>query len=270
MRASGQPSGMSNDDWLGLTPLEDGRSHLVLSAPLVRFDAKLYGGTGLALTVAAMEAQSGRDALWATVQFVGVADEGDRLDIHVEELASGGTTSQLRLTATCGERLVLASLGATARVRPDGFAARFHTMPETPGPEGAPPLRFGDFDPTPQMLAKGPFATSEFRVVDGADGARYVWVRINDWPLTRAGLAYIADFVPSAVLHAAGRLGGGTSLDNTIRYGATVSADSPWILVDSDPYFADNGYVHGAARLWSHDGTLLAVASQSAVARIFD
>jgi acyl-CoA thioesterase len=43
-----------------------------------------------------------------------------------------------------------------------------------------------------------------------------------------------------------------------------------WILIDTEPQLADSGYVHGTARLWSTDGHLLAVASQTAVAKLFD
>jgi acyl-CoA thioesterase len=83
-------------------------------------------------------------------------------------------------------------------------------------------------------------------------------------------VAYLADFVPSAVLRAAGRAGGGTSLDNSIRYGKDPTPGTDWVLILTDPYFVESGYVHGGARIWSEDGRLLAVASQTAVARILD
>jgi len=75
--------------------------------------------------------------------------------------------------------------------------------------------------------------------------------------------------VPSAVLRAAGRDGGGTSLDNSIRFGRPPEPDTEWVLVDTEPYLAHAGYVHGGARIWSPEGRLLAVAAQTAVARIF-
>jgi acyl-CoA thioesterase len=73
--------------------------------------------------------------------------------------------------------------------------------------------------------------------------------------------------VPSAVINAAGRQGGGTSLDNAMRFGPLPDTD--WILVDFDPYLASGGYAHGAARLWSSDGVLLGVASQTASVFLF-
>lgn len=257
-------------DLLGLDPMTDGRTSFVLTAPLVRFDQQLYGGTGLAVVVAAMEASTGRDAVWATVQFVGSAAEGERIEVVTEELAHGGTTSQVRVTATVGGRVILAGLGSTARARDGGFDATFGTMPEVAPPDACGPLTFGALQPPPSMKARGPFAIGDFRVAPGEHDSRYVWARLDGVPVTRPFLAYVADFVPSAVLRAVGRLGGGTSLDNSIRFGPSAAPDTRWVLMDSDPYFADNGFVHGAARVWSDDGTLVAVASQSAVARIFE
>lgn len=257
-------------DLLGLAPVVDGRSSFVLTPPLVRFDGQLFGGTGLAVVVAAMEEATDRSALWATVQFVGTAAEGERLDVEVEELAHGGTTSQVRVTATVGDRVVLAGLGSTARSREGGFEASFGTMPTVAPPADCGPLTFGAMEPPPEMKARGPFAIGDFRTSPGDHESQYVWARIDGFEVTRTVLAYIADFVPSAVLRAAGRLGGGTSLDNAMRFGPIVPAHTRWVLLDSDPYFADNGFVHGAARLWTDDGTLVAVATQSAVARIFD
>ena len=260
---------MVADDILSLAPIDDGRTSLVLTPPLVRFDGQLFGGTGLAAVVESMERVAGRDALWATVQFVGSAAEGERIDLTVEVVAAGGTTTQARITGTVDGRLVIAGLGAAARRREDGFEASFGTIPEVVAPEECPPLRFGSFDLVPGMSDRGPFAIGEYRAAPGEHGAQYVWIRLDGVHFTRSLIAYVADMVPSAVLRAAGRFGGGTSLDNTMRFGPPVPAGCEWILLDTDPYLAHNGFVHGAARVWADDGTLLAVATQSAIARVF-
>ena len=74
--------------------------------------------------------------------------------------------------------------------------------------------------------------------------------------------------VPSSVARAAGKMGGGTSLDNSLRFGRLV--DTEWILLDMDPWFGTGGYLHGAARVWAEDGTLLGVASQTSSAIVWD
>jgi acyl-CoA thioesterase len=57
-------------------------------------------------------------------------------------------------------------------------------------------------------------------------------------------------------------MGAGTSLDNSMRFGRFTETD--WILLDFDPWFAAGGYLHGGARVWAQDGTLLGFASQTA------
>jgi acyl-CoA thioesterase len=95
-----------------------------------------------------------------------------------------------------------------------------------------------------------------------------IWARMRERPLSYASLGFLADLVPTAVVRAAGRAGAGTSLDNAIRFGPRP--DTEWMLVDFDPYLAVNGYAQGAARLWAPDGTLLGVASQTAMMLLFD
>jgi acyl-CoA thioesterase len=255
------------DDWLGLERVDPDRWAFELTSGLSRFDGKLYGGTGLAAITAVMEAATGRDALWATVQFAASADIGERIVCLVEVLAHGRRTSQVRLTATVGDRIVLAGLGATGQPRSGGLEVQIGEMPAAGLPEDSPPWSPGvGFAPPAQM--RGWLELAEVREVLGHGSAMVLWARMRDQPHTRATLGFLADLVPTAVVRAAGRTGAGTSLDNAIRFGP--APDTEWIVIDLEPYLASGGYLHGAARLWAPDGTLLAVASQTAVAVIFD
>jgi acyl-CoA thioesterase II len=248
----------------------DGRYTFELTPELARFDDKLFGGAGLAAAVAAFEAETRRRAIWATVQFVGSADLGERIECRAEVLAAGHNTSQVEVTATVGERLVFKALGSTARDRENGFSYELGSIPDVPGPDESegwlPEFPF----PIDTVAARGPFSTAEFRLAKRDDGRTGLWVRLPSVPQTRTTVAYLADFVPSSVLRAAGRAGGGTSLDNSIRFGREPARGTDWILIETDPWIIDGGYVHGGARIWAADGTLLAVASQTAVARLFD
>ena len=255
--------------WLGLEGGGDGHYAFELTPPLSRFDGRLFGGTGIALTVAAFEVETGRDALWTTVQFAGSAEVGERIDCHVEVLAVGRHTSQVRLTALVGDRLVLAALGATASTSADGFAARLGHMPPVSGPTTRSRSSSASRSRSPRSPSRAPLPWRSTGRRGGGQGWE-VWAWMRDTPQSRATLGYLGDFVPSAVVRAAGRVGGGTSLDNSIRFGPDVPADTDWLLLEFDPFFAASGYVHGAVRMWSADGLLLAVASQTAVARLFD
>jgi len=78
-------------------------------------------------------------------------------------------------------------------------------------------------------------------------------------------LAIIADYMPSALGNALGRIMSCTSLDNTIRY--ANRATSEWILCDNTIEFVGNGFGYGHVNMWSDSGVLLATASQSMIVR---
>lgn len=249
--------------WLGLHHDDSSRWSFELIPSLARFDGKLYGGTGIAAVVATMEAETAREALWATVQYAGSADLGERVELHVEELARGKRTSQVRTTATCGGRTVLAAIGATGQLKSDDSAIELTvgSMPDEGGPADA-----DEWGPRPEMLeridvrAASWLAIAEMRQLESGR----IWARMRAGLQSRATLAFLADMVPSSVVRAAGRMGGGTSLDNAVRYGRLV--DTEWVLLDFDPYLAAGGWVHGGVRLWAEDGTLLGYASPTATA----
>jgi acyl-CoA thioesterase len=253
--------------WLGLERQAEGHWYFDLQPLLTRFDGKFYGGTGIAVTTAVMEAETGRDALWATAQFVGSADLGERFDVHVEVLASGRRTSQLRMTGTVGGRLVLTALGATGDARVGPLNAQFGAMPDVAPPDETPEWRPHAGVTIPHQVESW-INAAELREMSGTGERRTMWARMRGMRHTRATLGFLADMVPSAVVSAAGRMGAGTSLDNAMRFGPRPDTD--WMLIDFDPYLAAGGYAHGGARLWSQDGTLLGVASQTATLLLFD
>jgi acyl-CoA thioesterase len=252
--------------WLGLERSGDGRWSFEVTPPLTRPDGKLYGGTGIATTVATLEAETAREALWATVQFAGSAEVGERVDCHVEVLAQGRRTSQVRMTATCGERIVLAAIGATGATKDAPIEHQVGTMPDVPGPEHGESMasRWGGMREMPKV---GWFLIAEMRHIDVGADRMMTWARMKDMRQTKATISFLADMVPSSVARAAGHMGGGTSLDNAMRFGR--QADTEWILLDFDPWFATGGYLHGGARVWAEDGTLLAYANQTATAMVF-
>jgi acyl-CoA thioesterase len=98
-----------------------------------------------------------------------------------------------------------------------------------------------------------------------------LWARLTPprHELTPAGLAYLADMVPGAVARAAGKLGGGFSLDNALRFAEVRQAE--WVLLHLRGDVASHGYGHGSFTAWSSDGALLATGSQTAsMTHVFD
>jgi acyl-CoA thioesterase len=264
---------VTSDGWLGLRRgPDDGSWSFDIAKNLSRFDGKFYGGTGIAVSTALVEAATDRDALWVTTQFVGTAEVGDRIDCHVDRLAHGRRTSQVRVTAAHGERLVFVALGSAGLPRAAALEVQIPTMPEVAPPDDSPPWNVR----APLTLPEGDRGWIDLvdlrEVPDlgaAAGSGMAVWARMRDGvPHSRATIGFVADLVPTSVVRAGGRAGAGTSLDNSMRFGA--APDTEWVLVEFVPQLATAGYLHGLARVWSSDGVLLGLAGQTAVSVLFD
>lgn len=260
--------------FVGLEHTGAGRAAFTLTPALARHDGRLYGGTALAAALTLAEHASGRPALWSTVQFVsGATVVGDRIDCQVEVLAAGRRTTQLRVIARLRDQEVFCALAAAAVPKTRAVTGVFEEPPAVHAPEDCEVFRF----PVPDHLLErevGLDRHAEIRIARTVDGRApepgrlCFWSRIPGRVATPAVLGYLADMVPMSVVHATGRIGGGTSLDNTLRLGQPAADE--WVLLQLDPHLALGGYGHGTAHLWSRDGALLATASQTAALLILD
>ena len=279
----------SDAEFLGLrADDEEGHFHFTVANHLSRPDARLYGGTAIAVSIAAAEERTKRPVLWMTTQFVATAAQDSEIAVLAEVLAPGKRTNQVRITGTDADGVaVFASLGATGHHREGGMTGEFERMPKVVSPDEADP----DSHPFAAMAkaagverpSSGPsgapgssfprdtgFASVvEMRsaeVLDHPDpgpGRICMWLRRRDrGPITPASAAFMADMVPVSVAMATGAMAGGTSLDNSIRIGTFVETE--WILLDLRPHLAAGDYGHGSAHIWSEGGHLMATASQTA------
>lgn len=244
-----------------------------LTPDLARPDGALYGGTGIAASVMAMEAATQRDALWVLTQFVAPARVGSVLACSVRTQAMGGRIAQLQVEARVGAHLVFSSLGATALPRPGGLEGSFLPMPCVGGgPGDSPPLhRAVEVAESPEGMAfRRHVEFREATLIEPSSNRMALWARLRQGaPLTRAGLAFLADMVPVAVARAAGRQGAGFSLDNALRFGSFPPTE--WVLLELRGDLATTGYGHGSLAAWATDGTLVATGSQTAnMTALFD
>jgi acyl-CoA thioesterase len=81
-------------------------------------------------------------------------------------------------------------------------------------------------------------------------------------------MAYLADMVPLSIARAVRRAGGGSSIDNTMRFAGSGAEE--WVLLELDPHLASGGYGHGGVLVWSPEGQLLATGGQTASLLLFD
>jgi len=251
---------------VGMVFDEDGRhSRFELVPGVARGDGGLYGGAATAASIVALEAATGRGALWVTTQFVATSAQGDVIECEAEVLARGRNVAQAQVTGRTGGRVLFVSLGSTASPRPGGLEGQYVAMPECTPPAESETILFNLGRPDAFL---GFSQRVEFRqavVAPGRSAASplTMWARLVErTPLTPAAVAFMADMVPAAIVRASGIAGGGISLDNSLRFGA-VPEDEEWVLLELSGDMAWGAHAHGSVRVWTVDGSLIAVGGQS-------
>jgi len=149
------------------------------------------------------------------------------------------------------------------------ITGQWSTMPDVPPPDDCKPI---PFNPDFRGFALG---HSERRIALGphpwvttapGPGRVATWFKLVDADTSSpGGLAWAADCVALGFAQSVGSLTRATSLDNTIRYAAR--RESEWILIDAIAEGASQGYAFGRVNLFATDGTLLAVGTQTCLAR---
>jgi acyl-CoA thioesterase II len=263
---------MDSRAFLGLCPSHNPyRWSLEVGPGLVTRGGFLFGGCGLGAAISALEGTSGRECVWATAQYLAYATAGEVVDVDVTIAVEGHQITQARAVCHVGNREIL-TVNAALGHRPLEQAGQWERLPEAlPRPQECPPRpQHGPIDGTINerldqriVKARGP------RQLDGShgDGQVVVWTRIPDVldGVDATALAVLGDFVPMGVGQALGVLGGGNSLDNTLR--VVRRHPTEWILADVRVHAVEGGFGHGLVHLWAEDGTLLGTASQSAIVR---
>lgn len=224
----------------------------------------LYGGCGLGAVIEVAEAATGRPATWAACQFVSGAEIPDTLDIVCETLTEGRRITQTRVTASVGGKVALAALVALGTREFPIEGAWGPALPAgLPGPDACATRKM------PDHRRGGLRLRIDERVVgdaDGtmhsADGRAFLWCTMpGGVPASAGALAILGDGVSSGVDAMFTDDIRARSIDNSLRVVAPRACD--WVLADIQVDGAAVGLAHGSVRLWTPDGHLLGVASQS-------
>jgi acyl-CoA thioesterase-2 len=233
-------------------------------------DPFLYGGSGLAACIAAMERITGQPAIFATVQFVSRGRCGDTITFTPEHCSGGASIKQCRLSAHIADQPFAFLLGAAGQ-RSDPARHQGSHAPAVPPPEQCAQRSVA------RLVSSNLNSLFEFRLAGGqlpdrrdwtGDGSQDLafWMRKRSGePVQRLDLPVIADFASLALPSALGRHASGSSLDNSIRFAA--QADEEWVLVSMQVASLLRGTAHISTQIYSAAGSVLAVASQSMAVR---
>jgi acyl-CoA thioesterase II len=229
---------------------------------------QLFGGVALGAAVTQLEDLTGRPVVWATGQYISNAFPPDVVRFDAEVVVEGHNLTQARVIGHVDGREVLTVQAALGRRDYPGDG-RWVVMPTVPAPDQCPPREtFPDSPGRLHYLVEQRIAAGEWGDASSSpSGLARVWVRMADALMgSTLGLAIAADFVPLAIRAALGReTAFGASLDNTVRY--VARADTEWVLADFAMSAIEDGIGHGSVRLWSPEGELLAVGSQTCMLR---
>jgi acyl-CoA thioesterase-2 len=262
---------MDARSWLGLEPTHNpNRWVLPVTDGLSTHGGFLFGGCGLGAAIEALEGTTGRPVVWATAQYLSYAMVGSVLDVDVTVAVAGHQITQARATAHVADREIF-TVNAALGTRDLDAEGQWETMPQVAAPEDLPYRLHPLADETESILDRLDQRQAKGRAwndLDGTpgDGTAALWIRLPELlDMSASALAILGDYVPFGISQALGRLGGGNSLDNTLRVAQVVPTD--WVLVDVRLHAIRHGFGHGLVHLWSRDGTLLATASQSTIVR---
>jgi acyl-CoA thioesterase II len=232
----------------------------------------LFGGCGLASALVALEEASERPTIWATAQYLSYAPLGSTVTVKTDLVVVGGHVTQARATTYAEDREILTVNGAFGTGDLDA-PGPWVTMPEVKSPDECQrrvmPERFNRsiFNHLDARIAIG----RPFGQIDGTPGSPIsaLWSRIpGHFVLSAATLAIFGDYVAGGLAQPLGIPVMGRSLDNTIRL--VTLEPTEWVLTEIHMHALVGGFAQGTAYMWSESGTLLATASQSIAARVWD
>lgn len=231
---------------------------LPVGAGLTGGKGQLFGGCLVGAATGLVEDLTERPAAWVTTQFASSATTGDTIALRAEIVAGGRSITQAIVHGTIDGRHHSTTLVATGtKSFPDGSPPP--TMPEVLGPDDSLPLEF-------DHGRGGLNQRVDVRSADGPSEAprttSNLWFRFRG---TTGGDPYsipiAADFFPPALSASLGRRVFGASLDNTVRF--VDRSDGEWLFIDMTVDSVQSGIAHGTNRVWSEDGRLLAIATQT-------
>ncbi len=255
--------------WLGLEPSHNPhRWHLPVSKGISTGHRAMFGGSGLGAAIAAMEGTSGRPVVWATAQYLLFAKVGTVVDFDVTLAVHGKKTTQARAVGHVGgTEIITVNAALGSRTYPE--QQTYGEPPEVQKPEDCPVRkRFSEVSDSLDSRIEQRWAlpVGADKPTEIEPGRIAVWSRMPEL-LEPSGASYavLGDYVPMVISFTQDGRAGSTSLDNTLRVINVVQSE--WFLLDIQVDAIANGFGHGVIHIWSEQGDLCAIGSQSCIVR---
>jgi acyl-CoA thioesterase II len=258
-------------EFLALEPTDDPLHWRVDIEPRTLTHAgAVHGGALLAIAAEALEGALGRSVVWATAQYLHHVGPTGTIDVVITPEIEGRNTTQARAALRFGDvELVLTTAALGSRQFPHRGGRV--DMPAVPRPDESRPWS-GPSAEGEQILDHYEIRFARGRMIgelDGTpgDGCAALWCRAahGPRPMSVGDLALVGDMVMPSLSGALGAPAAGNSLDNTLR--VVERATTEWILLDVRVDASVDGFAHAGAHLWTEEGTLLAIVSQTLVLR---
>jgi len=259
-------------EFLALEPTDDPLHWRVEVQPRTLTHAgAMHGGALLAIAVEALEGALDRPLVWATAQYLHHVGPTGVIDVVITPEIEGRNITQARAALRVGDVELLLTTAALGS-RPFPHGGRGAEMPDVPSPDASRPW-IGPLAEGEQILDHYEIRFARGRMIGELDGTAgpghaALWCRASaDGPrVTSVGdLALVGDMLMPSLSGALGVPAAGNSLDNTVR--VVERATTEWVLLDVTVDASAGGFAHAGARLWTEDGTLLAIVSQTLVLR---
>lgn len=236
----------------------------------------LYGGAGLAIAIACLEAECQRPVVMATTQFIGQSHPGQILNTDVSVGKSGNNFTQASCQSNVGDDLILATQASLGFPKGNLDHQWNNILDDLPKPSDCDQAMAG-LHAESSILSR-----FEVRPIDGPRPFMQVgsnpqlltgnprslfWGRIPECAeINAASLSILADIAPSVCTSFMGQFVIGSSLDNTIRMVRTKPTE--WLLCEVEVHSLVDGVGHTTQRMWTETGELLAIATQSFIAKL--
>ena len=259
--------------WLGMAPVPGADPptswRLQVHDGVTSGAGALFGGGATAAALVAARSVATQPIIWASAHFGALAKSGTEVELTTRVISAGRTMTHAEVTGVVDDRESFLVRVAAGERPAHAVQGQWVHAPEVPDPEACAP-----FDHPVHEGTWG--ARFEWRLAgrDPSGPAAAWWVRpIADDPCEPlVAVPVLTDYVTYGVGRALGESMGGLSVDNVLRiHDLDAMADGEgWVLLEVRPEAIHGGFGHGAARLFTADGRLVATGTQSMVVNNWD